>query len=458
MSERTSSTPLRPSACPGLLRIVPALDGGICRIKLSGGSISAAQAMAVADAAERYASGVIEATNRANLQIRGIGNEQGALIDRLLGAGLGPNNAAGDDVRNLMLSPTAGIDPQQLFDSRPLAQQILDTLQNQARFHDLSPKFALSLDAGEGLVMREHPHDLWLSAQDVDGEILLAFGLAGCPAEDVPLGAVPLGFAHELVVAVLDAFLDLARPEQMRMRHVLAEMPVEVFLDEVAQRLSGPLRRQACSHSGFLSDTKSVSSPNPVGAGLPAKAIGLYPQSDASLVAIGAAIPLGRLNAPTLRAVAQLAIQYGDATLRFTPWQSLLLPNVPVEHASTMLDRLQAAGLICNPEQPLARLIACTGSAGCGKGLSDTKADALTLAAQFEQQGLSLPVHLSGCSRSCAAAHVAPVTLLATSAGHYDLYFRDTQLPGFGELRARDLTIEAVGALLAADSRSTIDD
>jgi precorrin-3B synthase len=191
---------------------------------------------------------------------------------------------------------------------------------------------------------------------------------------------------------------------------------------------------------------------------LQVSALGSYQQSDASLVAIGAAIPLGRLDAEILRAIAQLAIEYGDATLRFTPWQSLLLPNIPAEHASTVLNGLQAASLICNPEQPLARLIACTGSAGCGKGLSDTKADALTLAAHFEQQGLSLPVHLSGCSRSCAAAHVAPMTLLATSAGHYDLYFRDTQQPGFGVLRARDLTIEAVGALVAVDSRSTIDD
>jgi len=48
--------------------------------------------------------------------------------------------------------------------------------------------------------------------------------------------------------------------------------------------------------------------------------------------------------------------------------------------------------------------------------------------------------------------------LLATSAGRYDLYFRDTQQPGFGTLRARDLTIDAVGALFVADSRSNTDD
>jgi precorrin-3B synthase len=429
------------------------LDGGICRIKLNGGSISAAQALAVADAAERYAGGVIEATNRANLQIRGIGEQRDSLIDLLLDAGLGPNNAGGDDVRNLMLSPTAGIDPQQLFDARPLAGQILDTLQNQTRFHDLSPKFALLLDAGEGLVMRDHPHDLWLSAREEAGEILLAFGLAGCPAEDAPLGAVPVSQAHELVVAVLDAFLELARPEQTRMRHVLAEMPVEVFLQVVMQNLCrSQLVGEAVDQTIRVRPLANKLAPTG------SRHLGIYPQSDASLVAIGAAIPLGRLNTPTLRAAAQLAIQFGDATLRFTPWQSLLLPNIPVEHALTVLNGLQAAGLIGNPEQPLAQLIACTGSAGCGKGLADTKADALTLAAQFVQQGISRPVHLTGCPRSCAAAHVAPVTLLATSAGHYDLYFRDTQQPGFGVLRARDLTIEAAGALLAADSRSTFDD
>ena len=46
----------RPSGCPGLLRVVQALDGGICRIKLAGGVITAAQALAVAHAAQTYAA------------------------------------------------------------------------------------------------------------------------------------------------------------------------------------------------------------------------------------------------------------------------------------------------------------------------------------------------------------------------------------------------------------------
>ncbi|MCF5790543.1 precorrin-3B synthase, partial [Pseudomonas sp. PA-1-6G] len=78
---------LRPSACPGLLRIVQALDGGICRVKLAGGAITAAQAHAVAGAGPAYSGGGIGAAHRANPQIRGVGAERGAGVARRLAAG-----------------------------------------------------------------------------------------------------------------------------------------------------------------------------------------------------------------------------------------------------------------------------------------------------------------------------------------------------------------------------------
>ncbi|QKJ37993.1 precorrin-3B synthase [Pseudomonas sp. A214] len=438
LNERPSSSVIRPSGCPGLLRVVQALDGGICRIKLDGGSIQADQADAVALAAERFAGGVIEATNRANLQIRGIGPQHDALIEPLLNAGLGPRKLAGDDVRNLMLSPTAGIDRQMLLDTRPLAARILFTLQTHERFHELSAKFAVQLDGGEGLAMLEHHHDLWLSALVRNGEPWLAFGLAGTPL-DKPDGAVRLAQGHDLVVAVLELFLDLARPDQTRMRHVLAEIPRGEFLVQLARRVAlqpPPDWRRGESIDGLH--------------------IGIHSQHD-DRVYVGAAAPLGRLDAVMLRAAAQLARDKGDASLRFSPWQSLLLPNVRREDAPDVLARLEELGLLCSLEQPLAQLIACTGSSGCGKALADTKADARQLAELLQRQGRALKIHLSGCPRSCAAAHVAPATLLAVAPGRYDLYFRDATLPGFGALQAHDLTIEALGHWLDARPRSPLD-
>ncbi|MCK1788140.1 sigma 54-interacting transcriptional regulator, partial [Pseudomonas sp. TNT11] len=208
------------------------------------------------------------------------------------------------DVRNLMLSPSAGIDPQMLFDTRPLADQILATLQTHARFHELSAKFAVQLDGFEALAMLEHHHDLWLSAFEQHGETLLAFGLAGCPGLDAPLAAVRLEQGHALVVAVLERFLDLATPAQTRMRH----LPVDNFFDGLHLPLL-PVDGFKRPASGALLH------------------LGSYPQRQQDRVYVAAVTPLGRLDSSMLKGAAQLANEYGDGTLRFTPWQGLLLPN-----------------------------------------------------------------------------------------------------------------------------------
>ncbi|WP_409313051.1 precorrin-3B synthase [Pseudomonas putida] len=418
----------RPSACPGLWRIVSARDGGICRIKLPGGLLLAEQAEAVAAAAERFAGGVIEATNRGNLQIRGIGSEHRALVEALLAAGLGPRDAAGDDVRNVMLSPLAGHDPLMLLDARPLAGQILDLLEGTPRFHQLSAKFAVQLDAGERLAMLEHPHDLWLSPLHLDQQTWLAFGLAGCPAEGQALGAVPLTQGLMLVRAVLERFLDLASPTQTRMRQLLEVYPPADFV----AGLGLDIRRDAAVLTWRREQHR-------------ASWLGRLPQAQG--IALGVAPPQGRLTPAMLRGAARIARELGDASMRLSPWQSLVLTNLQAQHIDQALAELSALGLLCHDHEPLARISACTGASGCAKALAETKADAVVLAALLGP-GVPASVHLSGCPRSCAVAHVAPATLLARSPGRYDLYLRNARQPGFGALRATDLTLNEAGAML----------
>ena len=418
----------RPSACPGLWRIVGARDGGICRVKLPGGLLLADQAEAVAEAAERFGAGVIEATNRGNLQIRGVGTQHRLLVQHLLAAGLGPREAAGDDVRNLMLSPLAGLDPAMLVDTRPLAGEILAMLENTPRFHQLSAKFAVQLDGGEALTMLEHPHDLWLSAVQLEQRIWLAFGLAGCPGEGPVLGAVPVEQGLALTHAVLTRFLDLATPDQSRMRQLLASYPVEPFLAGLGLQL----RR----------DDAVLAWRRPAAA---SHWLGQLAQRQGT--ALGVAPPLGRLTPAMLRGLARVSRELGAGQMRLSPWQSVLVPSIDPARIDEARAELKALGMVCEAEHPLARVIACTGSSGCAKALADTKQDAVQLAASL-QRGALASVHLSGCTRSCAVAHVAPATLLARAPGRYDLYQRDARRPGFGALRASDLTLKEAGALL----------
>ncbi len=447
---------VRPSACPGLVRVVAAADGGLCRIKLPGGRLDARQARAIAAAARSYGSGAIDATNRANLQLRGIRDGAGdALAGALLDAGLGPRTsaadaadaadaahdraalAASDDVRNLMLSPLAGLDPAALLDSHALARPLLDMLTHEPRRGELSPKFSIQLDGGESVAALDHPHDIWLAARRRgDGALRIAAGLAGCPpvsSDDSPASFdVAPDQAVALVRALLLAFLDLAPADVTRMRGLLATGGERALRERVRHYAPFPLEADPA-----LAGWRRM----PADAAL---RFGARPSLDAARCSVGAQFVLGRLDATQLERLAALAEAEGDATLSMTPWQGVFVHGVRRERAPAVLDALASLGLVCTPSDPLAALVACTGSAGCAKARADTKHDALALAARV---GHPVDVHLTGCERHCALPHPATYTLVAVAPARYDLYRRDAAA-GLGAPLARHLTIDQAAARL----------
>jgi precorrin-3B synthase len=453
-----SSTPPRLSACPALSRIVDARDGGLCRVKLPCGELRADQAFALAEAAETHASGIIELTNRANLQLRGVrSGEASRLVERLLRARLGPHLgeaadeagterngvlaqrlASADDVRNLMTNPGAGRDAHASYDTRPLAREILHMLQHEPRFAALSPKFALLLDGGERLAVLDHAHDIWLCAMPAeDAQAWFAFGLAGRPSieQRCAAGAVRDVDVPALVRGLIDTFLDLAEPHETRLRETLARCGIDAFLNRLRARIACPLRSD--SHPAVSAWRRAPADPR--------LRFGAHEQHTRGFWHVGAQPALGRIDPATLRALARLARDCGDGTLRMTPWQSVLLPDIASEAVSTVEAGLDAIGLLRDAAHPLARAIACAGSPGCSKSHADTKADALALAALLPDD---IEVHLSGCVRSCAAAHCAPYTLLAVEPGRYDLYRRS--LPGENEpARSAPIASSTDGALAA---------
>ena len=399
----------RRSACPGLYRLAPARDGFICRVKLALGTLTAGQARAIAAAARRHGSGVIDITSRANLQIRGLAAQAGdALADELVAAGLGAASAAADDVRNVMVSPSYGIDPQALLDTAPLARAILALLESRSAFHALSPKFSILIDGGESTAPLDHPHDIWLSAIDASR---FAFGLAGT-LRDAPLGWVSTEDALKAVTATIETFLAAAggatRIRQLADPRAVAPPSLHPFEN---WRRSEP---KALAH------------------------IGLHPHW------VGARPPLGRLNPKRLEALAALAEEQTKAIIRLTPFQSVLLPD-PIAPAAA-LTRLAEAGFITDAAHPLADLLACSGLSGCRSAHADTQADALSLAAL----GVGRNLHLSGCEKSCASARPAAHTLVAVAPGRYDLYRRaEGAASRFGEREASGLSLADAAARLA---------
>jgi precorrin-3B synthase len=432
----------RAFACPGLFRIVAARDGGICRIKLARGRLTSAQARDIATIAARFATGAIEVTNRANLQIRGItpGTET-EVIAALRAADLGAANAGADDIRNVMVSPLAGEDPEQMADVSGLADQILQRLQDAPRYHALSPKFGIQIDGGEAVAMLNHPNDIWLSAVDQE---CYAFGFAGCPPQDdqdQAIGFVAATQASDLVFACLELFLRFngrrngAGHEITRLRHLLADMSASEILAQIAFPVSTP---------GEVRTWRR----RPVSAFAP---LGILSQRDGNAAAIGAMPPLGRLAPETLTHLADLADRFTGSEIRCTPWQSVLLPHVARADSNTLLSAIDRLGLLVRSDKPLARFITCAGNAGCASGHTDTKSDAAKLANRLEELGTAMfHIHVTGCSKSCAAPRPAQATLVGISPGQYDVFWRDpSAATKFGALIGANQSVEEASRLLA---------
>jgi sulfite reductase beta subunit-like hemoprotein len=171
-------------ACPDVAVPMDARDGPLVRVTIPGGIITSEQARVLAAVAERHGNGIIEITNRANVQVRGV-TDQPAAARLVVAAELSSGTPQGDRARAILASPTAGVDAEELYDTRPIVRRVVAELElRQAAGGDgsaaLEPKFSVVVDGGGAVHVRDRRGTERLVA---DG-----FGTAPCPA---PIGVVP---------------------------------------------------------------------------------------------------------------------------------------------------------------------------------------------------------------------------------------------------------------------------
>jgi precorrin-3B synthase len=121
------------------------------------------------------------------------------------------------------------------------------------------------------------------------------------------------------------------------------------------------------------------------------------------LVASGAlvAFAFGQLRSETLSHLATLA-----PGLRLTPWRMMLIEGVR--------EMPQHPGLVTHADDPLLRVIACTGAPVCPEAFTETRELAAALA-PYVPSGTTL--HVSGCRKGCAHPAPSALTLVGTADG-----------------------------------------
>ncbi len=430
--------------CPGLFSGSRARDGVLSRMRIPGGILNVQQCWSIANFVDRYSSGCLQVTNRANLQIRELHSQiPPSIWQDLQKLGLASRRVEVDPIRNIMASPTAGIDRQNLLDTRPLVAAWDNYLQTHPELSELSAKFSIGFDGGELVSIRNFRNDILLVAKrrQPNSEIIFSLHFNG-----VDTGIIIEESQCILVLGSLtSAYLEYTKNQpringkKPRLRHLLADWGTAKYLEKVEKKLPFALRQEAIEL--FLKDISN----NSCGTGIlpvtsaPNGNLGIHSQRQSGFSYIGIALPLGKLESNQLRNLASLAQNLGGSTLRLTPWQNLLISDIPNSQVFEVKQQIADLGLHSSATHLDSCLVACAGSSGCASAATDTQSHALAMVRDLAQKWTidrSINIHFSGCEKSCAQHQPIDITLVGiqiqqkgeTIAG-YNIYAGRKDLP-----------------------------
>ena len=402
----------------GLFYVAPAQDSYMCRLRIPNGIITHWQLSGLADLAERYGGGYSHVTTRANFQIREIEPKNApALLEAIQDLGLCSRGSGADNIRNVTGTPTAGIDPQELIDTRPYARAWHFHILNERGLYGLPRKFNVGFDGAGTIAVLEDTNDIGFQAVEVkDGHgvepgIWFRLTLGGITghkdfARDTGVIVKPAD-AAKVADAVVRVFIDhgdRTNRAKARMKYVLDKMGFEKYLTLMEEKLGSRLTRVPAD----------AIAPRPVFDR--AAHIGVHAQKQEGLHWIGVVLPVGKLTGDQMRGLADIAQQFGDGDIRLTVWQNLLISGVATDKTALAEAAIEKLGLTTKASSIRAGLVACTGNTGCRFAASDTKRHAEDIARWCEQRvELDGPVniHLTGCHHSCAQHYIGDVGLLA---------------------------------------------
>jgi ferredoxin-nitrite reductase len=401
----------------GLFYVAPAQDFFMCRLRIANGILKAWQFAGVADIAERRGGGYAHVTTRANLQVREIPAADGpALIEEIVDLGLATKGSGADNIRNVTGTPTAGIDPQELLDTRPYAREWHHRILNDRGLYGLPRKFNVAFDGAGIIPVLEDTNDIGFQAVEVlDGfgiepGVWFRLALGGITghkdfARDTGVIVKPAdaGKVADAIVRVFIDHGDRTNRLKARLKYVLDAWGFEKYLNAVEDKLGAKLVRA------------------PAGAIKPRLPfdrlahIGVHAQKQEGLHWIGVVLPVGKVTAAQMRGLAKISDDLGDGDIRLTVWQNLLISGVPHEKIALAEAAIEALGLTTKAASVRAGLVACTGNKGCRFSASDTKGHAEAIAKHCESRvALDGPVniHLTGCHHSCAQHYIGDIGLL----------------------------------------------
>ena len=393
------------------------------RMRVPNGVVTSEQMKVLAAGIERYGNGgTADITTRQNIQLRGIRLEDiPNLFANFQHVGLTSIPSGMDNARNLTGSPVAGIDPDELIDTRQMNQKVQDMITNNGEgnytFTNLPRKFNIAIEGARDNSIHAELNDLAFIPAYKDGVLgfnVLVGGYLSAQrcAESIPLGVwIPANDDDvvEFSRAVLTVYTQNGAAEGLRATRSKARMMwlietwgVEKFRTEIEREFGKPLA-DAADKDEITQDKKDH--------------LGIHPQKQEGYSYVGLHVPMGRLDAESMFELARLAEVYGNGEIRLTVEQNAIIPHIANENVDTFLSEPLLEKFTINPSTLTRSVISCTGARYCNFAIIETKQRALKLAQELDQE-LDIPnrvrLHWTGCPNSCGQPQAGDIGLMGT--------------------------------------------
>ncbi|MEO1182506.1 MAG: ferredoxin--nitrite reductase, partial [Cyanobacteria bacterium J06636_28] len=379
------------------------------------------QMRVLAEVVQRYGDdGSADITTRQNLQLRGVHLEDiPDIFARMHAVGLTSMQSGMDNVRNITGSPVAGIDANELIDTRELVQAVQDMITNSGEgnydFTNLPRKFNIALEGSTDNSVHAEINDIAFIPAYKDGELGFNALVGGFFSSTRCAAAIPLDVwvppTEEDVVELCRAILTVYRDngsrgnrQKTRLMWLIDEWGLETFRAEVEKSVGKPLAKAAAEDALDANKRDHV---------------GVFQQKQEGLNYIGLHIPVGRLQAEQMFDLARVAEVYGSGDLRLTVEQNVIVTNVPDNRLAVFLAEPIVQTFPIQPSPLVRSLVSCTGAQFCNFALVETKMQSMALARRLDSE-LDLPepvrMHWTGCPNSCGQPQVAQIGMMGTKA------------------------------------------
>jgi len=407
----------------GMFWLDPVEQGYMCRLRIPGGILTAHQFRELGSIASDLASGFLQVTTRNNLQIRVIQPEHTVdLIQRVVGLGLHTQGTGADNIRNLTMSPCAGLDPYELIDVKPLIDDLQLVIRNDRELYDLPRKFNISIHGGGLIPIAEDTNDIGLRAFETNGNILFQILLGGVTGHEEFAEHGGAVCTPEQAVEVCGAMTKVfarngnrGNRGKARLVYLLKDWGYEKFVAKSEQLLGYELQR--------LDEASIPTNPQPDLPEVPHPHLGAFPQKQDGLSYLGVCTPVGHIPHDEVSAIADVAEEFGDGGIRMTIFQNPILTGIPTPRIPEAELALKKAGLSTSVSKFRGGMVACTGNRYCKYSSADTKGHGVALA-DFIDEHIELDrpinVHVTGCPHSCAQHYIGDIGLLGCKVENPD--------------------------------------